>query len=951
MFLFALPLTAAAGLTVPTGLKTDGTYDGFVFPTGGGGVADVDGNGSAEMFMPGQPSDSWVRVSYDAASKGYVIDRSAPVPFPIKEGAIGLSNLVAAVGTPARYKVYSLILPSIGGSPTSIAVHDAETGELEMISQVSSGSVNLGPTAAFDLDGDGNKEIILTGTAGLDVYDATLTRHLGHSSVNVEPTFSSFAIGNFDQDPEIELLTHDGVVMEFSSFVLHEERRLAQGFGNQDRVVGAGDADGDGVDEVFVWNDLQQARAVDVQTGQTLWQADLPAASQIPAAARVADVTGDGHADFLIVEIGHPADPAHIVAYDGATGAELVKITLEATSIQSLGINAADFDGDGAIEIAVDIPRPRTPINNLRIYSAATGQLEWESIVETTPFRALTIGDADSDGAEEVIFSSGGMPGVGDVLLHAHDALTFAPLWTTPLPLLPVPGSGQITSLAIADIDGDGNREILVGTSKGNDAHIWVVDGHTHQIEGEFALPTLPFATVSALTVADVDHDGHAEIVLGSRPEATGSSLTMSLLDPLTGDVTPRYGSLGFREISAFATWETAAGTDLAFVDDRLQTDGSTLVYDAAPGGDPHFMPTDLAVSAALLDSHGDSAPEVVAGRVDGKIEVFDSRTLTSIAVTQVCETPVYAIVPNKLAAARRSEAFFACEERIGAIDVATGEYRGLTNVVGYKVGLGNSLVVTGTSTSDISVTAAVLGGVRHLVASQAAPVALVPSLQLAVRTHWRLPVVGTVRATSFSPTPVTLEYLQQPQFGTVKDFPSTGPAFEYTAQPAKGVDHFVVRAVTAAGVSPPVAVAVFVDNNAPTIDPAGLPFTAQPGVEKAWFVHADDADTDPLTYELLSMPTKGTIQFDASTGNYRYTANGNATGQDIFTLRAFDQVDHSETATVVVTIEQPTRPPPPPPPPPQSGGGGGGGGGSLGWDCIIAMLTLRLVRRARRIR
>jgi hypothetical protein len=716
--LFAIPLTAAAALTAPAGLKVDGTYDGFVLPTVSGAVADVDGDGSAEMFMPGLPSDAWLRVRYDAASHGYVIDRSAPVPFPVKDGAVGTANLVAAVGTPARYKVYSLIAPSLNGSPTSIAIHDAQSGELEMISQVLSV-----PFAALDLDGDGNKEILLSG-AGIDVYDATLTRRLGHSPVAVTQSASdaSFVIGNFDHDPAVELLTHDGVVLEFSGFELHEERRLAQGFGFQDRFAGAGDGDGDGVDEVFVWNDLQQARAVDVLTGQTRWQAELPTVSQFPAAARVADVDGDKHADFLIVEVGHPADPAHIVAYDGATGTELVKITLEATGIQSTGINAADFDGDGDIEIAVDIPRPQTPIDNLRIYDAATGQLEWQSVVETAPFRALTIGDADSDGAAEVIFSSGGLPGVGDVLLHAYDALTFEPRWTTPLPLLPVAGTGQITSLAIADIDGDGDREILVGTRQGADPHIWVVDGHTHRIEGEFALPTLPFATISALTVADIDHDGHVEIVLGTRPESTGSSLAVSLLDPLTGAVTGRYGSLGFREVSAFATWETAAGTDLAFVDDRLQTNGSSLVYDAAPGGNPHFMPTDLAVSAALLDSQGDSAPEVVAGRVDGKIEVFDSRALASIAVTQVCDTPVYAIVPNKLAGARRGEAFFACEDRIGAIDVATGEYRGLTNVVGFKVGFGNSLVVTGTSANDISVTAAVLGGVRHKVASHAAP-------------------------------------------------------------------------------------------------------------------------------------------------------------------------------------------------------------------------------------
>src|SRR5688500_7679921 len=205
VLLLATPLIATAELTAPTGLKADGNYDALVFASGGGVVADVDGNGSAEMFVDGIQL-AWQRIRYDSASHGYAIDLSAPLPFPIPGGGLGRPTLVAAVGTPARYKVYSMIAPASGEAPINVAIHDAQTGDLDLIVQVGST-----PTAALDLDGDGAKEIVLIG-AGVAVYDSTLTRSLGGSPVNLG---AQFVIGNFDQDAAIEILTHEGVIFEF----------------------------------------------------------------------------------------------------------------------------------------------------------------------------------------------------------------------------------------------------------------------------------------------------------------------------------------------------------------------------------------------------------------------------------------------------------------------------------------------------------------------------------------------------------------------------------------------------------------------------------------------------------------------------------------------------------------------------------------------------------------
>lgn len=70
----------------------------------------------------------------------------------------------------------------------------------------------------------------------------------------------------------------------------------------------------------------------------------------------------------------------------------------------------------------------------------------------------------------------------------------------------------------------------------------------------------------------------------------------------------------------------------------------------------------------------------------------------------------------------------------------------------------------------------------------------------------------------------------------------------------------------------------------------------------KSGNVTATDADNDPLTYSVVTQPTKGTISM-GSNGSYTYTPNLNANGSDSFTFKANDGVGNSNTATVSITI------------------------------------------------
>ncbi|MDR7316997.1 Ig-like domain-containing protein [Brevibacillus nitrificans] len=76
--------------------------------------------------------------------------------------------------------------------------------------------------------------------------------------------------------------------------------------------------------------------------------------------------------------------------------------------------------------------------------------------------------------------------------------------------------------------------------------------------------------------------------------------------------------------------------------------------------------------------------------------------------------------------------------------------------------------------------------------------------------------------------------------------------------------------------------------------------------------VTASDLEGDPLTYQMVSPPAKGTVSMDPATGEYTYTPNRNATGSDSFTYKANDGTLDSNTATISVTITAVVVPPTP---------------------------------------
>lgn len=92
-----------------------------------------------------------------------------------------------------------------------------------------------------------------------------------------------------------------------------------------------------------------------------------------------------------------------------------------------------------------------------------------------------------------------------------YETMTLDTVWTTPNHDL----SSSVTGSTVFDFEGDGIAEVIYN----DECYLWVYDGPTGMVR--FSAPTNSFTATEASLVADIDGDGHAEMVMlgnGSNP-------------------------------------------------------------------------------------------------------------------------------------------------------------------------------------------------------------------------------------------------------------------------------------------------------------------------------------------------------------------------------------------------------------------------------------------------
>ncbi len=343
------------------------------------------------------------------------------------------------------------------------------------------------------------------------------------------------------------------------------------------------------------------------------WPVSLPTDDDFPPAewrnVRVADLDGDGKAEFVVVEPSTRNRPQVLKVF--SVDGQLLWSRELGYDIPPDVPAIGDIDGDGKSEIFVDVPNGVTAFHYDG--SAVTG---WP-VNKTTRNQAKVLADLNRDGIIELItysqeYSATQVPDLRELAIYNGKG-NLIKKWDLPwcgstndvqkifpaianldddpqLEIVVVSGCSEVaafdyrrdeakwrtsgdgvflSSPVIGDIDGDGSPEVIAAAAADNGSPtggVYVFRGNGERWVGWPVLEEYSFTSAPAL--GDLDHDGRLEIVLASTQP---SGLHVLQGDGFEADGWP---------VDAFHYGSSRVGVSLADID----ADGTSEILSAIPG-------------------------------------------------------------------------------------------------------------------------------------------------------------------------------------------------------------------------------------------------------------------------------------------------------------------------------------------------------------------------------
>jgi len=370
----------------------------------------------------------------------------------------------------------------------------------------------------------------------------------------------------------------------------------------------------------------QHLRAGAVHTQGTIGQA-----MSSPA---IGDVTGDGVPDVVVGSLD-----GHLTVLDPRDGAVLRRVLVQSGSMVQTPPTLVDVTGDGVRDVAIGTVRNEKGVpgsSRVRIYdlTGSTPRVHFDAgdsgLANLSGFfGAVAVGDIDGDAVAEVV-------ALGlDHRLHAWEldgrVVPGFPTYTY---------DTSLSSPALADIDRDGDKEIVFGGDMDEvnqplpaGGYLWAVDGTGEPLPG-YPLRLGGEVVWSSPAIADVDADGDLDAVVGTgRNFGHEDGRLLSAVDlrsrqqlvgwprALSGNTMP---SPALAQLDADAGIEVVTLTGDGRVHRLEHTGRPTWSACAMRAGAACDVDRDYIASPVVADVDADGTSEVlVVG--DGEVVVLDA--------------------------------------------------------------------------------------------------------------------------------------------------------------------------------------------------------------------------------------------------------------------------------------------------------------------------------------
>jgi hypothetical protein len=240
----------------------------------------------------------------------------------------------------------------------------------------------------------------------------------------------------------------------------------------------------------------------------------LPAAAEWTTAVALGDVDGDGDLDLVL---GNLFQPNRLYVNNGhGTFTDVTAARLPGGSLSTTTLALGDVDGDGDLDLVVGSHSTSTALylnDGLGTFAVAAGHMPFDA---SHYVESVALGDVDGDGDLDLVLGTVTVYyRAGQTRLYLNDGSgTFVNATATNMPV----DSDHTYSVALGDIDGDGDLDLVLGNRQlpGQNC-LYRNNGSGVFTDATAARMPIDTDFTSVVALGDADGDGDLDLAVGNR--------------------------------------------------------------------------------------------------------------------------------------------------------------------------------------------------------------------------------------------------------------------------------------------------------------------------------------------------------------------------------------------------------------------------------------------------